>query len=160
HEMWEKVVLNLLSNAFKFTFEGVIRADLRQVNTAVEFTVSDTGVGIPEGDLPHVFERFFSGRGTRGRAHEGSGIGLALVQELVRLHGGSVWVASVPGQGSTFTVSLPLGKDHLPAERLSSIRTPSSSPTAASAFVEEALHWLPEKAAEGTTVAHPNGKSA
>jgi DNA-binding NtrC family response regulator/signal transduction histidine kinase len=158
-EMWEKVVLNLLSNAFKFTFEGEIRADLRQVDTAVEFSVSDTGVGIPQSDLPHVFERFFSGRGTRGRTHEGSGIGLALVQELVRLHGGAVRVASVPGQGSTFTVSLPLGKDHLPAERLSDIRTPTTPSTGASAFVEEALHWLPEKAAEGAALAQPNGNS-
>ncbi len=68
--------------------------------------------------VPHVFERFHRVEDARGRTHEGTGIGLALVQELVKLHGGSVAVESAPGRGSTFTVSIPTGKAHLPAERI------------------------------------------
>jgi signal transduction histidine kinase len=89
-EMWEKVVLNLLSNAFKFTFAGTITVALSQVGSVVELRVSDTGVGIPAEHLPHLFERFHRVENSRSRTHEGSGIGLALVQELVKLHGGSV----------------------------------------------------------------------
>src|SRR5262249_16227623 len=100
-EVWEKVVLNLLSNALKFTFEGQITGGLRLAGEHVELAVRDTGVGIPEAELPHVFERFQRVRGTRARTHEGTGIGLALVQELVKLHGGGVRVESRVGEGST-----------------------------------------------------------
>ena len=108
-DMWEKIVLNLLSNAFKFTTEGEIAVTLRQVDQEAELSVCDTGVGIPEASLPRLFERFYQVRGTRGRSIEGTGIGLALVQELVKLHGGSVRTASTLGQGSTFIVTVPLG---------------------------------------------------
>jgi signal transduction histidine kinase len=100
--MWEEIVLNLLSNAFKFTYTGEIVVRLRNTETHVELTVVDTGIGIAENDLPKLFERFHRVTGAPGRTHEGSGIGLALVQDLVRLHGGSVSVESVYGQGSTF----------------------------------------------------------
>jgi signal transduction histidine kinase len=89
-EMWEKIVLNLLSNAFKFTFEGTIEVSLRQENGHFQLAVTDTGTGIPADELPRLFERFHRVEGAKGRTHEGSGIGLALVQELTRLHGGSV----------------------------------------------------------------------
>src|SRR5262249_18463539 len=82
---------------------------------------------------------------------EGTGIGLALVQELVKLHGGSVRVESAPGQGSTFTVTVPLGKDHLPAERIGGAPTAASKPTLADAYVEEALRWLPPEQDGATT---------
>jgi PAS domain S-box-containing protein len=143
-EMWEKVVLNLLSNAFKFTFEGHIAVRLRTTGGMVEMTVSDTGIGIPAEELPRLFERFHRVEGARGRTYEGSGIGLALVQELARLHGGVVRVASEPGYGSTFTVAIPLGSAHIPAERIQSRRSLQPTTAGAVAFVEEALRWLPE----------------
>ena len=113
-EMWEKVVFNLLSNAFKYTLEGRIEVGLRQVGSLVELAVHDTGTGIPPDQVPHLFERFHRVEGAKGRTQEGSGIGLALVRELVRLHGGEVRVESHLGQGSTFFVTLPLGTSHLP----------------------------------------------
>jgi signal transduction histidine kinase len=118
-EMWEKVVLNLLSNAFKFTFDGEIRVALSVVGQHAELTVSDTGIGMDADALAHLFDRFHRVAGARSRSHEGTGIGLALVKELVRLHGGSVIVHSQPGQGSRFVVTLPLGTAHLPPERVS-----------------------------------------
>src|SRR5436190_13601149 len=121
-DMWEKIVLNLLSNAFKFTFAGSIVVDLAVQGEHVELTVADTGTGIPEHDIPHLFERFHRVRGARSRTHEGSGIGLALVHELVRLHGGTLSVRSQPGQGTTFTVSIPRGSAHLAAERIGAER--------------------------------------
>jgi len=118
HDMWEKIVLNLLSNALKFTFEGSIGVSVRECGDHVELKVRDTGTGIPENELPHIFERFHRVHAARSRTHEGSGIGLALVHDLVRLHGGSVAVESRPGEGSTFTVSIQRGLAHLPAERI------------------------------------------
>ncbi len=108
-DMWEKIVLNLISNAFKFTHEGEIAVTLRQVGQQAELCVHDTGVGIPQEELPRIFERFYQVRGARGRALEGTGIGLALVAELVKLQGGSIRAESSPGLGSTFAVSMPLG---------------------------------------------------
>ncbi len=144
-EMWEKVVLNLISNAFKFTFEGEIKVALRWCGERVELSVSDTGVGIPEGELPKIFERFHRVRGTRSRSIEGTGIGLALVQELVGLHGGEIKAQSVENKGTTFIVSLQTGNAHLPDERISDPRGRVSTGLGASSFVEEALRWLPEK---------------
>lgn len=118
HEMWEKIVLNLLSNAFKYTFEGGITVTLQQHKTVAELIVTDTGVGIPTEELPHMFERFHRVRGTAGRTIEGTGIGLSLVQELVKLHGGTISVTSTYGRGSTFRVSIPLGTTHLPQDRI------------------------------------------
>lgn len=118
--LWEKIVLNLLSNALKFTSEGRIRVALRWHDERVELSVSDTGIGISAEHLPRIFERFHRVEGASSRTHEGTGIGLALVHELVTLHGGQVRVDSAPGVGSTFFVSLPTGNAHLPAERVSS----------------------------------------
>jgi signal transduction histidine kinase len=115
---WEKVVMNLLSNAFKFTFEGEIGVRLRQLGDQVELSVHDTGTGIPEAELPRIFERFHRVAGARGRSFEGSGIGLSLVHELVRLHGGKVRVESELGSGTTFFVEIPAGTAHLPPDRL------------------------------------------
>lgn len=117
-DMWEKIVLNLLSNAFKFTFEGEIDVALHAEQDHLLLAVRDTGIGIPAAELPHIFERFHQVQGARSRTYEGSGIGLSLVQELVRLHGGTLGVTSTVGQGTQFTVTLPLGSAHLPAERL------------------------------------------
>jgi signal transduction histidine kinase/DNA-binding response OmpR family regulator len=143
-EMWEKIVLNLLSNALKFTFEGEIAVTLRPVGDSIELIVRDTGIGIPESELPHLFERFHQIRGARGRATEGSGIGLALIQELVRLHGGAISVSSASGAGSVFSVSIPGGSAHLPAEQIGAARTLAATALGAATYVEEALRWLPD----------------
>jgi len=122
--MWEMIVLNLLSNALKFTHTGEIRVSLVRAGDDAQLAITDTGIGIPEADLPHVFERFRRVRGAKSRSHEGSGIGLALVDELARLHGGSISLESRAGAGSTFTVRLPLGREHLdPAQIADDVRT-------------------------------------
>jgi PAS domain S-box-containing protein len=147
-DMWEKIVLNLVSNAFKFTLEGEIEVRLRAVDGEARLTVRDTGVGIPAAELPRMFERFHRVENGRGRTHEGTGIGLALVQELVKLHGGTVRVASEAGEGSTFTVTIPLGKAHLDPERIGKASELASTAIHSEAFVEEALRWLPETGVE------------
>jgi PAS domain S-box-containing protein len=142
--MWEKIVLNLISNAFKFTFDGSIGITLTKSSNNAELRVRDTGVGIPPKEVPRLFDRFHRIENTRSRTHEGSGIGLALVQELVKLHGGSVRVESTIGEGSTFIVSVPLGTAHLPPDRIGGSRTLASTAMGAAPFVEEALRWLPD----------------
>jgi anti-anti-sigma factor len=144
-DMWERVVLNLLSNALKFTFEGGITVRLRPVDGAAELTVADTGTGIPPNELPRLFERFHRIAGSRGRSGEGSGIGLAMVRELVGLHGGTIDAESTPDVGTTFRVRLPLGSAHLPADRV--VEPAADAPAvsaAAQPFVSEALRWLPD----------------
>jgi len=143
-QMWEKVVLNLLSNAFKFTFGGEIAVSLQAAGgSVIRLTVRDTGTGIPEEEVPKLFERFHRVHGARARTHEGTGIGLALVQELVKLHGGSVQVESEPNAGTMFAVTIPAGKAHLPAERIAAERVLSSTAMGAAPYVEEAMRWLP-----------------
>lgn len=143
-ELWEKIVLNLLSNAFKYTSRGTIRVGLKQRGDSVELSVSDTGIGISEAELPKVFQRFHRVAGAEGRTHEGTGIGLALVQELVKLHGGSIRAESSVGKGTAFTVQVPLGSKHLPAHQLAPSglreRAPRSQPET---FAQEVLHLLP-----------------
>jgi PAS domain S-box-containing protein len=143
-EMWEKIVLNLLSNAFKFTFEGEIEVSLREASAGVELTVRDTGTGIPVEEIPRLFDRFHRVKGARGRSYEGSGIGLALLQELVKLHGGNVRVDSEINRGSSFIVSIPRGKSHLPADRIEAERAQASTGIQSEAYVEELLRWLPD----------------
>src|SRR5262249_9748108 len=109
-EMWEKIVLNLISNAFKYTLEGQVSVSVRNRGGHVELTVADTGVGIPEDHLSHVFERFHRVEGQAGRTFEGTGIGLSLVKELAEIQHGSVSVESKIGRGSTFRVCLPYGR--------------------------------------------------
>ncbi|WP_263349804.1 ATP-binding protein [Acidicapsa acidisoli] len=141
-DMWEKIVLNLISNAYKFTFEGDVALTLKSVDSAVELQVRDTGVGIPEEHREHVFERFHRIESTQARTYEGTGIGLALVEELVRLHSGTVRVESSVGVGSTFTVTIPSGTGHLPAERIQAAQTLASTTIRVQAYVEELNQWL------------------
>jgi signal transduction histidine kinase/CheY-like chemotaxis protein len=142
-DMWEKIVLNLVSNAFKFTLEGGITVRVRQRDGHAVLSVEDSGIGIPVHELSQIFDRFHRIEGARGRTDEGSGIGLALVQELTKLHGGSVQVESTLGTGSAFTVAVPLGTQHLPADRLHAERTLVSTAIGAQPYVAEALRWLP-----------------
>ena len=103
-------------------------------------SVSDTGVGIPQHELPHIFERFHRIENMRGRSIEGSGIGLALVHELVRLHGGEIRVQSRVEVGSVFSVRIPFAEEaNLPVEPLTSRSTGSQR---AQAYIDEALGWL------------------
>ena len=102
-QMWEQIVLNLISNAFKFTFEGQINVTLTEKDDSVELVVRDTGVGISPQDIPRVFERFQRIEGVNGRSFEGSGIGLALVNELVKIHDGSINVESSPRRWYCFS---------------------------------------------------------
>ena len=143
-DMWEKVVLNLISNAFKFTFEGEIRVETRasRNRTHAELIVQDTGIGMPEHELPRLFERFHRVEGNRGRSIEGSGIGLALVQELVKLHGGDIEITSSEGMGTTINVKLPFGTAHLPTEKIGRTREPAGTAVRAQAYIEEAAGWL------------------
>lgn len=142
-EMWEKIVLNLISNALKFTLRGTVSVTLKQVGQQVELAVRDTGIGIPKNEIPHIFERFHRVEGSQGRTIEGTGIGLALVQELVKLHGGSVRVDSEVNLGSTFTVSIPLGTAHPPRGASSGQPQLLSTALGSDTFIEEALGWLP-----------------
>lgn len=142
-DMWEKIVLNLISNAFKFTLVGKVGVRIRELRDQIELRVEDTGLGISEEEQPKVFQRFHRIAGVHGRTHEGSGIGLALVQELVRLQGGSIQVQGALGKGSTFVVSIPKGRAHVP-ERVKSERLLRSTGASAPAYVNEALDWLPQ----------------
>ncbi|MEW5808870.1 MAG: SpoIIE family protein phosphatase [Actinomycetota bacterium] len=139
-DMWEKVVFNLLSNAVKFTFQGSISVAVRRDGERALITVSDTGVGVPVEEMPRLFERFHRIENVAARSHEGSGIGLALVKELVELHGGTIDADSTHGVGTTFSIRLPFGTAHLPAEAI------AASPArrlgaSADAYVEEAMRW-------------------
>ncbi|MGE0450273.1 MAG: ATP-binding protein [Vicinamibacterales bacterium] len=155
--MWEKIVLNLLSNALKFTFDGGVAVRLAAIPGHVELTVRDTGIGIDAANLPHVFERFHRVEGARARTHEGSGIGLALVNDLVRLHGGTCTLDSAPGAGTTVTVTLPTGRAHLAAEQIRdhhmpTVRDVDQGPPSpeSNPFVIEALRWLPADSASAS----------
>jgi PAS domain S-box-containing protein len=150
HDMWEKIVLNLLSNALKFTFEGEVALTLKPVDGAVELQVRDTGVGILEEHRERVFERFHRIEGTQARTYEGTGIGLSLVQELVKLHRGSVRLESAVGAGSTFTVTVPRGKEHLPAEHILAARSLASTKIQAEAYFDETQQWSRDES--GVTV--------
>jgi signal transduction histidine kinase/HPt (histidine-containing phosphotransfer) domain-containing protein len=159
-EAWEKIVLNLLSNAFKHTFSGGITVAVRWLGAAVALSVRDTGVGIAAEELPRLFQRFHRVRGAASRTHEGTGIGLSLVQELVKVHGGSIRVDSEVGRGTCFVVEVPAGSAHLPADRLGDGRQPAAV-RGASAFVQEALRWLPgavEVGEETTTPTAPRAR--
>ena len=138
---WEKVVLNLLSNAFKFTLSGEICVSLRPHDDHVQLTVRDSGEGIPTRELPHIFERFHRVEGAKGRSFEGTGIGLSLVRELVKLHGGSIRASSEEGHGSVFEVAIPTGRAHLPPDRVVE-HAGAAPPTNVAPYLLEASQWI------------------
>ncbi len=143
-EMWEKIVLNLLSNSLKSTFDGEIRVRISCDQTAARLSVTDTGTGIPESELPHLFERFRRVEGARRRSHEGTGIGLALVKELVDMHGGQISVQSTQAIGTTFTISIPFGHRHLANGRIvADEMNPVVLQGSVVSYVREAIGWLP-----------------
>ena len=141
-EMWEKIVLNLLSNAFKFTFEGGVEVRLRATSQGAQLTVRDSGVGVPPAELPKLFERFHRIEGQKSRTYEGSGIGLALILELVRLHQGSITAQSQVGEGTSFTVTIPFGSGHLQEDQTDLSAEGSVDLQRSTSFAQEALSWL------------------
>ncbi|MFG1808120.1 SpoIIE family protein phosphatase [Streptomyces sp. NPDC049040] len=159
--MWEKVVLNLLSNALKFTFDGSISVTVGDEDGQAVVTVADTGVGVAAEEIPRLFERFHRIVGARSRSNEGSGIGLALVRELVGLHGGTITAESAVGAGTRFIIRLPYGTAHLPADAVASADGVGLAAATAAPYVEEALRWLPEDAGAtspaGVPAALPDG---
>ena len=147
-DMWEKIVLNLLSNAFKFTFNGKIEVRLRSLKKHIKLEIRDTGVGIKPSDHSKIFERFTRLPNVRSRSNEGTGIGLALVKELVKMHGGNIQVNSNEGEGSTFIVSVPKGKSHLPAKNIYEIREKTSVSPLSAIYAHEAMSWTPSGSEE------------
>jgi signal transduction histidine kinase len=141
-ETWEKIVLNLLSNAFKFTLKGSITVNLIQVADRVQLSIIDTGVGIADEEQSRIFERFYRVENSGGRSFEGSGIGLALIKELVNIHGGSISFTSKVNQGTCFVVDIPLGNDHSSSSLNSEQYIPSKS---AIAMKIEAEQWISER---------------
>jgi PAS domain S-box-containing protein len=142
-DMWEKVVLNLLSNALKFTFDGSVVVRVRRDGNEAVVTIADTGIGVAAEEIPRLFERFHRIESAQARSNEGSGIGLALVQELVTLHGGTIAAESSENAGTTFTVRLPFGSAHLPADSLASAGATRAPSGVADPYVHEALRWVP-----------------
>src|SRR5690606_23308720 len=139
-------VLNLLSNAFKFTLEGEIRVQLREGGTlpnrpgerSVELRISDTGAGIPKHEAAKIFQRFHRVRTSRARTFEGTGIGLALVQELGKAPVGTIFVESAEGKGSTFIVTIPAAARESAQPRR---ETPPVRTSARAGYVQEAWQW-------------------
>ncbi len=160
-EMWAKIVLNLVSNALKFTFEGGITVRVQAVGDVARLTVADTGIGVDEAHRARLFERFHRVPDARSRTHEGSGIGLALVAELVALHGGSVAVASTPGEGTTFTVEVPFGTAHLDQAALTPAPGADDARVTLQArgFVNEAMRWLQPEAAPAAAADPDDGRA-
>lgn len=140
-ELWEKMVLNLISNAYKYTLHGEVGVRLRASGRMVEMVVHDTGIGIAASEIPKIFDRFARVERSGGRSHEGTGIGLALVRELVKLHGGDVRVDSTPEKGTSFTVAIPLGSDHLPQDQIGAADDASIETGSTEAFLDEAAYW-------------------
>ena len=155
-DMWEKIVLNLVSNALKFTWNGEVKVSLHRVESGAELTVKDTGIGIPEEYMPRLFERFFrvqtqdiTAATQPARSHEGTGIGLPLTKELVALHGGTISVTSRVGEGTEFKVFIPSGCEHLPVDQVRKHPTPPHPVGAVSNstkyYANETMAWVVEK---------------
>ena len=142
-EMYEKILFNLLSNAFKFTLQGKITVSVKQNKNHVKLIVSDTGIGMRKDDINRIFERFVRIEGVKARTYEGSGIGLSLVRELVRFHGASIKVESVPDEGTRFTVVFLKGKRHLRTRGIFESKADSHGSIAAAPYVEELKGWMP-----------------
>lgn len=144
-EKFDKVLYNLLSNAMKFTQAGgSITVRLYPAGEDCIIEVSDSGVGIRDDQIPHLFERFRQADGSENRSYEGSGLGLALVKELVDMHGGQIEVSSVYGKGTTFQIRLRTGTEHLSAEAIVEAAVEN---TASRALVELADIELDQRAA-------------
>lgn len=149
-QMWEKIVFNLMSNAFKYTLKGSIVVSVSKTEEHALLKVKDTGIGIPENELPHMFERFHRVENAMGRTYEGTGIGLSLTKELVQLHGGTISVESKEGVGSCFTVAIPFGTNHLPSGQIAAGGSEAGNPMS-DIYIEEAMSLFSEKPASSSS---------
>ena len=145
-DMWEKVVLNLVSNALKFTWKGSVTVSVKRIAGGAELKVIDTGIGVAEENLKNLFTRFYRVSDVRARTQEGTGIGLALLKEIVKLHGGTISATSKVGEGTTFTVWVPEGFEHLPKDLVSfgdpKVCARKGSNTLLIQHVNETHYWL------------------
>jgi signal transduction histidine kinase len=139
--MWEKIVLNLLSNALKFTFSGAISVRLRMVNLQIQLSEADSGVGISKTELPRLFERFHRIPLTKARTHGESGIGLALVHDMVALHGGTISVESEIDHGTQFTIVIPAKFQSASTDQLEVASEPRARSSTAEAYILEPQRW-------------------
>lgn len=156
-DLYEKILLNLLSNAFKYTLQGSIEVILSDRGSSVALSVRDTGIGIASEELPRIFERFHRVESAAARTHEGTGIGLALVRELVTLLGGSISVESQPGVGSIFTVTLPKGgKPMTPPVAAASLAATTAG--AGAPYLQEAARWTAAPAEAPPSSAAESGR--
>ncbi|MHB8815675.1 MAG: ATP-binding protein [Steroidobacteraceae bacterium] len=146
-EMWEKIVFNLLSNALKYTVAGEAAIRLRAIEGCFKLDVADTGCGVAAEDLPRMFDRFTTIESPLARTVERTGLGLSLVRERVKLHGGSIEARSDLGVGTTITVRIPRGRAHLPQDRIAAEAPPSRAQAAAQPFLDEAHGWLGDDSA-------------
>ncbi|MFG6415983.1 ATP-binding protein [Roseateles sp. DC23W] len=148
---WERIVLNLLSNALKYTLQGRVSVRVGAEDGMAVVSIEDSGIGVAEREVPRLFERFHRVESVQARTHEGSGIGLALVQELMRLHHGDIAVDSRLGEGTRFTLRLPFGFAHLPAEQVHHEQAHLPGTSRAAGYVQEALRWLPVQEGDAVT---------
>lgn len=122
----KQLLLNLITNALKYTPDGgIVALNMRRLDTDAEITVSDTGIGIPPDDLPHIFDRFYRVDKARSRNEGGAGLGLSIAQWIAEAHGGQLSVQSKLGKGSTFTLHLPLSSTAAPTPATSAKSPPS-----------------------------------
>jgi signal transduction histidine kinase len=140
-EMWEKIMFNLISNALKHTLTGSIHIALEETEAFAVLRVKDTGTGIPKEELSNIFKRFHRVHNNLSRSHEGTGIGLALVKELVALQGGSITVESTEGEGTEFKVTIPKGRAHLDPKRILPADATPISGTLKQSFLSEVNLW-------------------
>ncbi|KAG0314382.1 hypothetical protein BGZ99_008166 [Dissophora globulifera] len=166
--MWGGIILNLIGNAFKHTWEGSITVHQypskdKNGRDGIAVDVKDTGVGIAPEHLHTLFGRFNRIENKQSRSHEGTGIGLSLVKELTEVHGGVVSVTSEVDKGSCFHIWIPAGRSHLPSAQVklgdsvdTHLRPPQNeamnNKTDASMYVEEASQWIAHKAVPGSTL--------
>ncbi len=136
-DKFEKLLFNLMSNAVKFTKHGWIEVATGVADSAFRLTVTDTGVGIKADQLPHIFDRFRQADGSESREYAGSGIGLALVKEIAKVHGGDVQAFSQFGRGTSLVITIPFGREHLSPSSIVDIEQESADSIVAPTIVRE-----------------------